>query len=261
MENLMNFTAASVVASHRKVTLKKIQQVSKQWVQKGCYSSKFEQCDEEEEIKVSQQSDQGDPTNFAKSSKSHRYSLHQQSYYQDRQLKAEGKEFTQIEGEHKEKRNYQRNKKGGVGFTHFLSLPIASDNLKKVYAEWRDNIVKQNYETIWPKLFLDPRRIHFTLCMLRLENEEQIEQARQAMKTVEVQIQTLINENGQKGKLMVEFDQLHYFGKPEDTRVIYLKLKEEGDQYQLLLNVVDILVRQMLESKVIPSHMNLNNFT
>ena len=39
----------------------------------------------------------------------------------------------------------------------------------------------------------------------------------------------MIQEGGDKGRLRIDFDKLEYFGTPDETRVIYAKLKEDGD--------------------------------
>lgn len=44
----------------------------------------------------------------------------------------------------------------------------------------------------------------------------------------------MIKERGADGKLKLEFAGLDVFGTPENTRVIFMKLKESGSQYELL---------------------------
>ena len=56
-----------------------------------------------------------------------------------------------------------------------------------------------------------------------------MERAREAVRSVESEIKELIIQKGKDGKLKLEFEDLEIFGTPEDTRVVYLKLKEEGD--------------------------------
>jgi len=51
---------------------------------------------------------------------------------------------------------------------------------------------------------------------------------------VEVQIKELIAKSSADGHLTLDFDGLHYFGTPEETKVIYMKLKEDSVQYELL---------------------------
>ena len=41
----------------------------------------------------------------------------------------------------------------------------------------------------------------------------------------------MINENGVNGKLVVEFDKLEIFGTETETKVIYMRLKEETGQH------------------------------
>jgi len=54
--------------------------------------------------------------------------------------------------------------------------------------------VTQNYYGVLPRIFLNPKIVHITLCMLPLETEEQVDKARQALKTVEEPINKLITE-------------------------------------------------------------------
>ncbi len=42
----------------------------------------------------------------------------------------------------------------------------------------------------------------------------------------------MIKERGADGKLKLEFAGLDVFGTPENTRVIFMKLKESGSQYE-----------------------------
>lgn len=54
------------------------------------------------------------------------------------------------------------------------------------------------------------------------------------MKTLEPTILEMIKERGENGKLVLSFDGLDLFGSNEKTRVIFMKLKESGPQYELL---------------------------
>ena len=44
----------------------------------------------------------------------------------------------------------------------------------------------------------------------------------------------MIKTRGVNERLVLPFDGLDLFGPPEATYVIYMKLKESGDQYELL---------------------------
>lgn len=92
-----------------------------------------------------------------------------------------------------------------------------------------------------------------------------IERAREAMRIVEPKIKEVIRQRGKGGKLVIDFDDLHYFGTPEECRVLYLKLKEDGDQLELLKEVNGLLIEAMIDHKVIArkdlSHITLNKQT
>jgi hypothetical protein len=42
--------------------------------------------------------------------------------------------------------------------------------------------------------------------------------------------------------MIIEFDKLEIFGTPEETRVVYMKIKEDTDQFELLREVNHILI-------------------
>ncbi|CDW84621.1 activating signal cointegrator 1 complex subunit 1-like [Stylonychia lemnae] len=157
----------------------------------------------------------------------------------------------------------QTRKKGQ--FTHFLSLPMATESLAKGLEKWKQEILAQKYETIYPRLFQDPNKAHFTLCMLTLQSEQEVELAREAMRSVEEYIQKLVVGRGQNGKLFLEFDNLGYFGSLEETNVIHFELKEEGEQFELLKDVIHVLIKAMIDYKVIDkrdlSHIRFNSKT
>ena len=61
----------------------------------------------------------------------------------------------------------------------------------------------------------------------------------------------MINENGVNGKLVVEFDKLEIFGTETETKVIYMRLKEETEQHELLKEVNGLLIQSMIDNGVI----------
>jgi hypothetical protein len=65
--------------------------------------------------------------------------------------------------------------------------------------------------------------------MLPLSEAGQVERARGAVKACEDEVKAVIAERGIQGKLLIEFDQLEIFGTREETRVVYMKLKEDTE--------------------------------
>ena len=60
--------------------------------------------------------------------------------------------------------------------------------------------------------------------------------------------------------MALDFGGLDIFGTPEKTRVIFMKLKEEGSQYELLLDITHVIISSCLNYGLIEfselSHIN-----
>ena len=64
----------------------------------------------------------------------------------------------------------------------------------------------------------------------------------------------MIKTRGVNGKLNLEFSGLDVFGTPENTRVIYMKLKESGPQYELLQDIVNLIVHSFMDNQMLEKH-------
>ena len=129
-----------------------------------------------------------------------------------------------------------------------------SYDLKTRYKTWRDNILsnKNKYnKTVIDQIFMRPEILHFTILKLTLEDDSRVEQARQMMKSIEPQVKDMIAKRGKNGKLTLSFDGLDMFGTPENTRVIFMKLMENGDQFQLLQDINHLIIKSALEQNLI----------
>jgi 2'-5' RNA ligase len=69
-----------------------------------------------------------------------------------------------------------------------------------------------------------------------------VERARGAVKACENEVKAIIAERGINGRMIIEFDKLEIFGTPDETRVVYMKIKEDTDQFELLREVNHILI-------------------
>ena len=54
--------------------------------------------------------------------------------------------------------------------------------------------------------------------------------------------------------LFIEFDELDLFGTEDETKVVYLKLKEDTASFKILKGIIDALVKIMISFEVV----NLN---
>ena len=98
--------------------------------------------------------------------------------------------------------------------------------------KWRDDILakKDSYnKTIINGIFMKPEILHYTIIQLPMATEASVEACRKMMKDMEPTIQNMIAQRGVNGKLKLPFDKLDTFGDPQNTRVIFMKLKDSGD--------------------------------
>lgn len=100
--------------------------------------------------------------------------------------------------------------------------------------------------------------------MLPLETPEAVELAKATMEAAAPKIQAVFDKNdiNKEEGIKLSFEGLKYFGQPDRTRVIYMKLKEEGKDFEIVRDIVDILVRECLSANVLTedelSHCKVN---
>ena len=117
---------------------------------------------------------------------------------------------------------------------------------------WQKSVLSKTYdESFIPEIFSKAETLHFTILMLPLESEEQLELCRQALQSVQDQVQTMIKERGQDGALTLNYGELSIFGTPQKTRVVYQKLQEEGSQWDLFVDICDLLIKTMLDKHIL----------
>lgn len=67
-------------------------------------------------------------------------------------------------------------------YTHFLSIPLAPDaRFRQLVDKFREDVVLQRLPGADASIFMPSRRMHFTICMLRLHSHAQVEEMREAL--------------------------------------------------------------------------------
>mmetsp|Transcript_84853 Transcript_84853/g.235296 ORF Transcript_84853/g.235296 Transcript_84853/m.235296 type:complete len:372 (-) Transcript_84853:38-1153(-) len=70
-----------------------------------------------------------------------------------------------------------------LDYTHFLSVPLAHDaKFRELVDRFREDVVLQRFSGIDASIFMPSRRVHFTICMLKLHSHAQIEEMKTALK-------------------------------------------------------------------------------
>lgn len=77
-------------------------------------------------------------------------------------------------------------------YTHFLSVPLAYDSKFRQEADkFREDVVMQRFPGIDASIFMPSRRMHFTLCMLKLHSHAQVEEMKSVLQEVATRITAL----------------------------------------------------------------------
>jgi 2'-5' RNA ligase len=143
-------------------------------------------------------------------------------------------------------------------------LPLNTPEVQQILKDWHVEC-KAKFPEIPEKCFLRPEVVHLTLLMLCLDSEEKVEKARKVLEVVEPRIKELFASKGLVNGLELAFDGLQSFSIENDTRVVFMKLKEDGEAFERVRDIVDLLVKECLQQEVLQkqelSHCNYNKQT
>jgi len=74
-------------------------------------------------------------------------------------------------------------------YTHFLSVPLAYDaKLRQLCDQFREDVVLQRYDGIDASIFMPSKRMHFTVCMLKLHSHASVDEMKEALKDLSARI-------------------------------------------------------------------------
>merc|ERR1712176_1390804 len=74
-------------------------------------------------------------------------------------------------------------------YTHFLSVPLAHDaRFRQDVEQFKENVVLQRFPGIDASIFMPSRRMHFTLCMLKLHSHAQVDEMKEALSDISARI-------------------------------------------------------------------------
>lgn len=144
-------------------------------------------------------------------------------------------------------RNYKYNQNNFNNHkTHFINIPIIDDLFIEEYKKFTEFIKKQNLKDFYPDLLQKPGKLHFTVCVLSLgEDEEKIEKVNTILNRLCPQIQQI-----SLGNLKCNFDGFSSMGKVNDCRVIYSKVKED-ENYNRLCEIISIIIKNLVQEGII----------
>mmetsp|Transcript_15825 Transcript_15825/g.34874 ORF Transcript_15825/g.34874 Transcript_15825/m.34874 type:complete len:376 (-) Transcript_15825:62-1189(-) len=69
-----------------------------------------------------------------------------------------------------------------LDYTHFLSIPLNDGQFHKNVEDWKSEVLEAGYGGIDGSLFMQIPRLHFTICMLKLHTDAQMQSCVSALK-------------------------------------------------------------------------------
>merc|ERR1719313_90937 len=126
-------------------------------------------------------------------------------------------------------------------YTHFLSVNLAHDEkLRSEADKFRENVVMQRFPGIDASIFMPSRRLHFTICMLKLHTHAQIDEMKEALKEVASRVTSFADY---RQPLVAQMKGLHILtDDPQNVGVVYTT-----DRSHALQNRMDSLANMIFD--------------
>eukprot|EP00933_Yihiella_yeosuensis_P064616 TRINITY_DN68055_c0_g1_i1.p1 TRINITY_DN68055_c0_g1~~TRINITY_DN68055_c0_g1_i1.p1 ORF type:complete len:378 (-),score=79.96 TRINITY_DN68055_c0_g1_i1:62-1162(-) len=140
-------------------------------------------------------------------------------------------------------------------YTHFISVPLANDNkFRQLVDGFREDVVLQRFAGVDASIFMPSKRMHFTLCMLKLHSHAQIEEMKEALKEL---TERLVSSDA-KGKtpLAAHMKGLHIM-TDDPTNVGVLFTTDRSSALQNRMNGICATLFEILKAKNLITAQNL----
>lgn len=136
-------------------------------------------------------------------------------------------------------------------FTHFLSLPLAHDHkFRQLVDGFREDVVMQRFPGIDASIFMPSRRMHFTVCMLKLHSYSQVEEMKQVLQEFSVR---LAATDEYRKPLSASLRGLHIMtDDPSNVGVVFTTDRSSALQNRLN-NVSDLLFTMLRDKNLVSS--------
>jgi len=139
-------------------------------------------------------------------------------------------------------------------YTHFLSVPLAQDaKLRQKVDGFREDVVLQRFDGIDASIFMPSRRLHMTLCMLKLHSHAQVEEMKAAMAELAVQLPTMAEYSR---PLHASLSGLHIMtDDPTNVGVVFTTDRSTALQHRM--NSMADMIFAVLKQRSLVTHPNL----
>ncbi|XP_014203478.1 activating signal cointegrator 1 complex subunit 1 [Copidosoma floridanum] len=125
-------------------------------------------------------------------------------------------------------------------FTHFISIPANFDEVKGNFKKFKDDILENcgiGARGIQEEIFQKPEKLHLTIIMLVLLDEEDRTKAVEALNTCKTDIvMPILNKNG---PIEVEYRGVEIMNDdPREVEILYIKVHDESGCLQQISNKI-----------------------
>eukprot|EP00927_Polykrikos_kofoidii_P014973 TRINITY_DN16633_c0_g1_i1.p1 TRINITY_DN16633_c0_g1~~TRINITY_DN16633_c0_g1_i1.p1 ORF type:complete len:437 (+),score=82.86 TRINITY_DN16633_c0_g1_i1:91-1311(+) len=139
-------------------------------------------------------------------------------------------------------------------YTHFLSVPLAHDaKLRQLVDQFREDVIMQRFPDIDASFFMPVKRLHFTLCMLKLHSHAQVEEMKEALQEIAAKIAETADFNR---PVAANLKGLHIMtDDPSNVGVIFTT--DRSRELQNRMNSLADMIFRILRSRNLASTQNL----
>ncbi|CEM08630.1 unnamed protein product [Vitrella brassicaformis CCMP3155] len=139
-------------------------------------------------------------------------------------------------------------------YTHFISLPLTGGDVVSRVEKWQQDAMRRGYRSIDGSLFMPARRLHFTVCMLRLHTQAQVDKCAQLLQSLSKDIYDAVNTRTVlvrlKGLFILNDD-------PSSVDVVYTGDREKKEVQQRINAMCDVIFKALIhEGLTSPSELH-----
>ncbi|XP_059612877.1 activating signal cointegrator 1 complex subunit 1-like [Phlebotomus argentipes] len=114
--------------------------------------------------------------------------------------------------------------------THFVSIPCCSEDVKQAFDQFKRAVLAgPPVDGLTEKMFQNPLKLHLTLTVMVLMNEDEVTKARELLHGEQDAIQAILVDFGGKAEITIQGVDIMN-SNPERTRVVYAKIQSEALQ-------------------------------
>ena len=139
--------------------------------------------------------------------------------------------------------------------SHFIMIPIEDPYFIEAYNLLVNNINSFKMQNISPHLFQKDGKLHFTVCTLNIgEDLNIIEKYTNVLAECNQELKKITN-----GGVKFNFGGFSTLGEGQNTRIVYVKMKED-DEYTKILDVINFIISLLVSKKLISEEELKQNF-